>query len=92
MSELHLKSCPVGRALVLLDIERERVAQDKQWGGPEHDDEHSGSDFVRFIREHTDRARKAINAGDLDEYRKQLIEIAALAVAATESLDRRMQR
>lgn len=77
------------RGLIYREVDGERDRQDAQWGGAEHDDEHQGSDFVRFVREHTDRARTAINTGALDEFRKQLVEVAALAVAAVESLDRK---
>lgn len=77
------------RGLIYREVDAERDRQDAQWGGPAHDDEHQGSDFVRFVREHTDHARNAIHAGALDEFRKQLVEIAALAVAAVESLDRK---
>lgn len=77
------------RGLIYREVDAERDRQDTQWGGASHDDEHQGSDFVRFVREHTDRARHAVNTGALDEFRAQLIEIAALAVAAVESLDRK---
>ncbi len=76
----------------------ERHAQDEQWGGETHDDGHAERDWLDFIRDHEKRARKAAHrlnndAGFVgvhaDEYRKQMIEIAALAMAAVESHDRR---
>lgn len=70
----------------------ERYAQDQQWGGPDHDDAHTRREWLGFVEEHATRARKAIGrrqqAIDLDEYRRRLVVIAALAVAAIESHDR----
>jgi len=64
---------------VLDEVRAERDRQDAKWGGPAHDDEHSMGDFMRFIQQ---------RAGPCPS-RKALIQIAALAVAATESFDRR---
>jgi hypothetical protein len=73
---------------VLAEVARERQAQDKEWGGPVHDDnEHGPSDWMAFIR---DKGNKALEARTDEEYRKRLVQIAALAVAAVESLDRLM--
>lgn len=86
---------PAGEPMqVVLDqIRAERHRQDAQWGGPGHDDLHKHRDWTKFIEEHNDRASKVIadakGRPDLDQYRKQLVEIAALAVAAIESLDRK---
>jgi len=70
----------------------ERVSQDQQWGGPDHDDAHTRREWLGFVEEHATRARKAIGrrqqAIDLDEYRRRLVVIAALAIAAIESHDR----
>jgi hypothetical protein len=67
---------------VLGEVAAERAAQDAQWGGPEHDDEHGAGDWLHFISVKT---RKA--AGE-DSPRRRFIQIAALAVAAVESMDR----
>ena len=67
--------------VVLLEIIEERRRQDKQWGGPKHDDEHSANDWRDFLREHI----KKSCSGD---YRYQMIRVAALAIAAIESHDR----
>jgi len=81
-------------ARVLLDVAVERHEQDRKWGGPAHDDEHSVLDWLDFIR---DKAAKAhglpckppFNTAARAEVRRRLIQIAALAVAGVESLDRR---
>lgn len=65
------------------DIEKERRAQDKKWGGPTHDDAHLRHDWVRYIKDHAARA-----VGEPGVFRKQMVRVAALAIAAIESEDR----
>lgn len=80
---------------VLAQVREERRRQDKQWGGPSHDDAHVPSDWVSYVGEHLDRAKKSIVQrvlADPDRYRQNMIEVAALAVAAVESLDRKRKR
>lgn len=62
------------------EIPAERARQDAKWGGAAHDDQHNTGEFVQFIWQ-----RLHGNATT----RKDLIQIAALAVAAVESMDRR---
>lgn len=38
------------QSAIIGEIQRERVRQDKLWGGPEHDDMHTPDDWLRFIR------------------------------------------
>lgn len=68
---------------ILQEILNERGRQDDKWGGPEHDDQHPLADFVDFIEGYAAKAR------DGDEPRRRLIQVAALAVAAVESMDRK---
>ena len=82
---------PKGRLRIFQELEFERVRQDRKWGGPEHDDEHSPEDWVRYIADHNQRALAAERDGDSDGYRYQLLRIAALAVAALESNDRLLE-
>lgn len=70
---------------VYTEIFDERVRQDSKWGGPDHDDQHSVSDFVTFIIQHAKRAES-------ENSRRQLVRVAALAVAAIESMDRKSLR
>ena len=74
---------PASKALQ--DVATERQRQDAKWGGPEHDDLHSFADWHRFINERLASSAYANEA----RTRKLLIEIAALAVAAAESMDRK---
>lgn len=65
----------------------ERHAQDLKWGGPENDDKNGDADWVRFIQRHLLKAvDKPFN---IEKFRKQMIRVAALAVAALEAIDRR---
>lgn len=67
-------------------IKRERAAQDQQWGGPDHDDQHTSTEWLVF------RAGFEVRADTFQTYPEQrgaLIKIAALAVAQVESIDRK---
>ena len=69
---------------IIAEVLHERVRQDRQWGGPEHDDTHSADDFAMFIRRQANRLH--------EDPRGRMVKIAALAVAAVEMLDRELER
>lgn len=82
------------------EIEQERKAQDRQWGGPEHDDTNSAWSWILYILSHA-RAGGAQLRGTpakdeirpaLRLFRYQMVRVAALAVAAIESVDRAFER
>ena len=75
---------PASKALQ--DVATERQRQDAKWGGPEHDDTHPISDWQRFISQ---RAENLVYRGNPERMYELFIEIAALAVAAAESIDRK---
>lgn len=66
------------------EIKAERTQQDAKYGGPSHDDTHVTEDWTRYIHEH---AARTVSSDD-EKVRRQLIRVAALAVAAVESMDR----
>ena len=86
-------------------IKAERKAQDEKWSGPkggvyhtsqEHDDLHDIEDFFKFIRWQISKYEQEMECGQasypdtsLDQARERYIKIAALAVAAIESIDRK---
>lgn len=80
---------------IVSQLIEERDRQDQQWGGKEHDDTRTRREWLDSIREHADRARKAIGRVcepiNLDEYRHRLVVMAALCVAALEAHDRDMR-
>lgn len=71
---------------VMAEIAEERRRQDSKWGGPAHDDTHTLLDWWSFMQMRM--VGLAYPGGKADE-RRDLIQIAALAVAAVESLDRK---
>jgi hypothetical protein len=69
------------------DVMKERHRQDAKWGGPEHDDEHTQKEFETFIE---DRLDYGLNV-KRKPYRQRMVEVAALAIAALESCDRKAE-
>lgn len=76
------------QGLLFREIESERDRQDAKWGGASHDDEHATYDWAIWIR---DRATLIAHGLSAPERRRLLVEIAALAVAAIESHDRKQR-
>lgn len=78
---------------VLNEIQEERNRQDEKWGGAGHDDEHDHQDWLDFIAERRTELMRCITQEDDRAfnrlYRRYMVEIAALAVAAVESHDRK---
>ncbi|WP_437309945.1 hypothetical protein [Sorangium sp. So ce388] len=72
------------------EIAAERAVQDAKWGGRDADDRNTPNDWIAYIAGHAGRAWSS--PLDLATYRKQLIRVAALAVAAVESLDRHLAK
>lgn len=68
------------------ELRAERIRQDDRWGGPHHDDSHAIEDWAFFIAIRC-KALKSDSAA-YDPARRILVEIAALAIAAIESVDR----
>lgn len=74
---------------ILIEVRDERDRQDKKWGGPEHDDKHTIAEFVQWIKDYAGWARMMASMLSYDKARKRLIQIAAMAVAAVELIDRK---
>ncbi len=86
------------------EIKTERLRQDAEWGGSTHDDVHEPEKWCGFLRHQLRLADRAacslatdeITGGEeqalIDGYRERLIKVAAVAIAAIESLDRIMQK
>lgn len=78
---------------ILGEVRLERQRQNNKWGGPKHDDKHVYREWPAFILEY---AAKAMRDDPQDEgyiepanFRRRMIQIAALAVAAVEYSDRK---
>jgi hypothetical protein len=86
------------------EIKSARLSQDKEWGGSVHDDVHEPDKWCGLLRHQVRLADRAacslatdeITGGEeqtlINGYRERLIKIAAVAIAATESLDRIMKK
>lgn len=71
-------------ARVLNDVKMEREVQRSVWGNA-HDDGHASGDFASLVKGYANRVD-----GDDERYdRARFVEVAALAVAAIERIDRR---
>jgi hypothetical protein len=71
---------------IFKEIDAERIAQDQRWGGPEHDDKHGSYDWIAFITRNVGLA--VTRPWDAREFRRRMVRVAALAVAAVEWVDR----
>lgn len=84
-----------GRVNIVNDIIRERIRQDEKWGGPSHDDAHYYVDWSDYIVDHTNQSlyvifnQEGTPQVDPVNFRKQMVRVAALAMAAIESVDRK---
>jgi len=78
---------------ILQDIRNERNRQDKKWGEQNH---HPMEWLAILGEEYGEACKGALEAhfpgygitGDYSDYRKELIEVAAVVVAAIECLDK----
>ena len=74
---------------VLDEVRHERERQDGKWGGPANDDAHKQpTDWVLDIEAYVTWACQMHRMGDQGKYRRRMMQVAALAVAACESYDR----
>lgn len=73
--------------LILADVAEERARQITVWGGSEHDDQHDAGAFEGLIGARLQKAYYSRTRMD-GHYRRRLVQIAALAVAAIERWDR----
>ena len=77
---------------IFTEIEAERERQDKQWGGKKHDDTHDIRTWVSYIVDFLGRTvnKEASWGYNLKVARTAFIKVAALCVAAIESIDRKL--
>lgn len=70
--------------IILNEIRKERRRQDEKWGIQRHPQ----SVWMAILMEEVGEACKAFLESNLDsDYRRELIQVAAVAVAAIESFD-----
>jgi NTP pyrophosphatase (non-canonical NTP hydrolase) len=73
------------RLKILTDITDERDRQDAKWGVQEH---HPAT-WQLILVEEVGETAEALLDDDRERYRKELVQVAAVAIAAIEDLDRR---
>lgn len=71
---------------ILDEIIQERKIQDAEWGGQRHDDTHDWYDWREII--YRQMMLMSMESDDARR-RKRLIKVAAVAMAAVESIDRK---
>lgn len=74
------------RKAIFEEIVLERERQDAEWGGPPHDDSHEATDWIAYLAKHLGRAVTL----EPEVFRRQMVIVAALAVAAVEWCGRRV--
>lgn len=79
----------MARQKVLHDVSTERIRQDQKWGGSENDDRWDALDWYEMIADYNGWARRMATMNSFDKARNRYVQIAALAVAAVEALDRK---
>lgn len=69
---------------ILMEVLHERIKQEKKWGKQNHDP----LKWNAILGEEFGEVSKAILERDRNNYREELIQVAAVAIAAIECLDR----
>ena len=89
---------------ILEEIKAERLLEDKEWAASERADVYEPEKWCSLLRQQirlADRAACSLATDEINSreeksliigYRERLISIAAVALAATESLDRAMEK
>ena len=67
------------------DVRRERLRQFKKWGQQDHDEDK----WMTILMEEVGEVARAVLEEDPSNYREELIQVAAVAVAAVEAFDRK---
>lgn len=72
---------------IIVRILSERKNQDRQWGGPRHDDQHNFDEWCQFILKQLNAAMSEKGGTALQASR--MVRVAALAMASIESMARK---
>lgn len=74
------------------EIRKERDYQTEKWGNTADDTLNTPNDFIAYIAHYSTRwfagGFAPYNSSDVGRFRTMMVKVAALAVAAIESLDR----
>ena len=78
------------RIQIYKEVSAERLKQDQMWGGDEHDDTHNMRDWGMFIVH--ELGQIFFYPPTYTIFRKQMVKVAALAIAAIEWTERHLER
>lgn len=70
---------------ILGDVLHERESQHTKWGQQDHDEDR----WMVILMEEVGEVARAIFDENPDNYREELVQVAAVAVAAIEAFDRK---
>lgn len=80
------------RSAIFNAIDKEREYQETRWGNTADDTKNTPNDYAAYIAHHSTRwftgGFAPYSQSAVDTFRAQMIKVAAIAVAAIESLDR----
>lgn len=76
---------------IYVEISEERIRQNFKWGGPDCDDARkTQEDWCEDIIAYATWAKQMARCCSPERYRRRMMQIATLAVAACESFDRKL--
>jgi hypothetical protein len=79
----------MSRSDIFAEIDEERTKQDEEYGGPERDDDHGPGGWILALTKHVGRAVQW--KSNVNGFRRQMLIVASLGVAAIEWCDRRWE-
>ena len=81
----------IGIDCVIAEVKVLRLRQDVAHGGPAHDDTHNRYSWTEFVQKFLKRAESASleNPERAEDYERNMLDVAALAVAAIQSSRRK---
>lgn len=79
----------MSRQILYAELETERCCQDFKHGGPGNDDRLSEADWIAIACRQLGLAANDRAEDSPERFRRQMVRLAALAVAAVEANDRR---
>jgi len=69
------------------EVKAERSRQDEKWGGIDHDKQHTPDEWVQLAQDYLSWARVMAGMDSPDKYRRRMVQVASLAIAAIEAHD-----
>lgn len=82
----------MSRQTILAEIDSERAHQQQRWGDQADDTINKPNDFVAYISHYATRwfpgGFAPYDAETVADFRRRMIQVASIAVAAVESVDR----